>query len=94
MNTLNAVLLSIVVCAGIQVAWHLFTLRSHRGEHARADALYSPYSLVARIEQERRELCDSGKHHIRAGESPAMARQDLPLLSGYSELPTIRGTLR
>lgn len=94
MTTLNAVLLSIVACAGIQVAWHLFTLRSHRGEHSRADALYSPYSLVARVERERRELCDSGKHHVRAGESMGVGGRELPLLSGYSELPGFRGTLR
>lgn len=92
MSTIDAVLLSVVACAGIQVAWHLFTLRSHRGEHARADALYSPYTLAERLEKERRESHELGKHHIRTNGS-GVASRELPLLCGYSERSTMRGTL-
>lgn len=90
MAMFNAVLVSITCCAAIQVFWHLFTCRSHRGEHARADVMYSPYALAERVQrertQERMAQRDTGKHHIDPSRNPlitGLLSGDLPLLSGY-----------
>ncbi|HEX3648986.1 MAG TPA: hypothetical protein VHV49_11195 [Pseudonocardiaceae bacterium] len=57
-----AVLASLAACAGGHLIWHLFTCRSHRGAHARADVLYSPDTFATQINDERR----SGRRKHRA----------------------------
>lgn len=79
----NAVLITLGSCAAIEIAWRMFTRRSHRGGHARADDMYSPYTLAARVELERSRDDDqrrhTGKHH-----AVEMLSGELPLLSGYA----------
>jgi hypothetical protein len=86
----NAIVISLATCVGVQAAWHLFTCRSHRGGHARADVMYSPYTLAERVERERSQDAnqqrDTGKHHINPPRSPhavGLSAGELPLLSGY-----------
>jgi hypothetical protein len=90
MAALNAVLISFMSWVAIQVAWHFFICRSHRGGHARADVMYSPYALAERVERERSQHAnqqrDTGKHHIDPARSPhavGLSAGELPLLSGH-----------
>lgn len=92
MTTLYTVLITIAACAVACAIWHLFTCRDHRGGHARADVMHSPYTLAERVEREWEqrdaERQDTGKHHIRTGpnglSSTGLLSGDVSLLSGYA----------
>jgi hypothetical protein len=92
MTTLCTVLITIAACAVAYGIWHLFTCRDHRGGHARADVMHSPYTLAERVEREWEqrdaERQDTGKHHIRVGpdelSDTGLLSGDVSLLSGYA----------
>lgn len=92
MTTFCTVLITIAVCAAAYGMWHLFTRRDHRGGHARADVMHSPYALAERVEreceQQEAERQDTGKHHIRTDPrrlpGAGLLSGDAPLLSGYA----------
>lgn len=87
----NAVLISLGSCAVLHIAWHLFIRRSHRGEHARADEMYSPYALAVRVEREWSQPDKwqgrfTGNHDVGPDRDVfvvGMLSGELPLLSGY-----------
>jgi hypothetical protein len=76
------VLVSVACCVAVHVAWHVFTCRGHRGAHARADVMYSPYVLAERVRRER--LGNLGRHHLDPGSATTgLLSGEVLLLSGH-----------
>jgi hypothetical protein len=83
-----AVVVAVACCVAVQVAWYLFTCRAHRGEHARADLVYSPYALAERVRREQAR--PPGRHQLDPRRDPrptGLLSGDVRLYSGYTHHP-------
>lgn len=88
MNTAWPVLLTVAACALVCAAWHLFTCRNHRGQHANYDPNKSAAAVARSVYSQRaRDSAkeNEGRHYIRTAElgESLFSGDAASLISGY-----------